>query len=152
MISQWFTRKTCQFPLLRQNEHFQQWKFSRPIYVLGLQTKTCKSCRWRIPINTDEVIGYFALKTGDCSHADRWRKFAEHKWTASLQFTPCVTACYGLVFQQAVREHFTVCVQPLFCVFVFYKITYRSVESLEWRCIKGNWGKFMPKIVKIESS
>jgi len=32
-----------------------------------------------IPINTDEVISYFALKTGDCSHADRWRKFAEHK-------------------------------------------------------------------------
>jgi len=43
-----------------------------------------------IPINTDEVISHFLrLKVGDWSYryADWWLKFAEHKWTTSLQFT-----------------------------------------------------------------
>jgi len=74
----------CQFPLLRQNEHFQQWKFSRPIYVLSWQTKTCQGCRWRtvytftktFPLTLTES-SILRWKMGHCSYTV-WSEITSH--------------------------------------------------------------------------
>jgi len=80
----------CRSTSLRQNEYFKQWKFSKPINVLGWQTKACKDCRrrtftitFRLTLSKSSAI--LRWKIGDCSYADWWLKFAQHKWTASLQ-------------------------------------------------------------------
>ena len=106
MISQRFIRKTCIAADLCKSASFHCYastnifsnKNSHDLFTFW-RTKTCKDCRWHIFTKTfrSTLMKSSAIlrwKKGDCSYTDWWLKFAEHKWTASLQFTNaslCVT-------------------------------------------------------------